>query len=100
MKKAFVKKFLDDPKYFRAYWIITTEQLSRIEAKVDLIQYELCKGGSIAGLPFLNPKRKKAEQELAKKHNAETHAMLALLMKAIALGESDEREALNKKKNR
>jgi hypothetical protein len=54
----------------------------------------------IAGLPFLNPKRKKAEQELAKKHNAETHAMLALLMKAIALGESDEREALNKKKNR
>jgi hypothetical protein len=32
MKKAFVKKFLDDPKYFRAYWIITTEQLSRIEA--------------------------------------------------------------------
>jgi hypothetical protein len=76
---------------------MTTQQLSRIEAKVDLIQYELCKGGSIAGLPFLDPKRKKAEEQLAAKYSGEAQKELYAFLEVIAAGELDALDAQNKK---
>ena len=76
----------NDPKYLRAYLTVLMEQLARMEAKLDIIQYDICKDGPDAGLKFLDPKRKRNEKTLSVKYSDDTRQALAVLLSLIDAG--------------
>ena len=93
MKKQTSEKY-DQNKYLRAYLVVMLEKLSRLEAKIDMIQYDICGDGGAAGLKFLDPKRKRLEGLMEKKHSGDTNDELAGL-----IGLLEDREKKSKKRS-